>query len=121
MTRSFILQEIYTTESHRLLRRINGSGARVSGAPADLKILFGPWVSLQSGWTLQKNRLDEPEPDFGCREFFKTPKSYSYASLGYQHGRIINVDLTLDYTGRMQLPHYRGYISEDGLETANPF
>ena len=29
--------------------------------------------------------------------------------------------MTLDYTGRMKLPHYRGYIIEDRLETTNPF
>lgn len=121
LAHTFVLQEITTTETYRLLQRINGSGAKVYGGSADLKISFGPWVSLQSGWTLQNDELDVPEPDFGCREFFKTPKSYGYASLSYQNDRIINVDLTLDYTGRMKLPHYRGYISEDRLETTNSF
>lgn len=121
LAHTFVLREITTTESYRLLERINGSGAKVYGASADLKIAFGPWVSFQSGWTIQTSQLDQPEPEFGCREFFKTPKSYGYAALNYQHDRIIDVYLTLDYTGKMKLPHYRGYISEDRLETTNPF
>jgi len=70
---------------------------------------------------VQRSRLDEPEPDFGSRDFFRTPNSYGYASLNYQRSGFLEANLSLEYTGKMKIPHLAGYIDEDRLESSPNF
>jgi outer membrane receptor for ferrienterochelin and colicins len=121
LTDTFILHEINRTERARILERINGSGSRVYGLSLDLGLVLGPQFSFSSGWTIQRSRLDRPEPDFQSREFFRTPDSYGYISMSYKNKRVLNVDLSGEYTGSMKAPHYAGYIDEDRLETTPSF
>jgi len=118
---AFVLHEIGSLENARILERINGSGARVYGLSLSLGLRLGRSFSFSSGWTFQKSRLDEPEEMFGSQEFFRTPGIYGYASLGYENPRVVNLDVSLDYTGSMKAPHYAGYITEDRLETTASF
>ncbi|HRD02447.1 MAG TPA: TonB-dependent receptor [Candidatus Saccharicenans sp.] len=118
---AFILHEISGTENTRLMERINGSGAKVYGVSAVAGLSIGQRVVLNSGWTIQNNLLDEPEPEFNSKDFFRTPKSYGYASLEYKNERWLNAELSLEYTGSMKVPHYAGYILSDLLETTDPF
>jgi outer membrane receptor for ferrienterochelin and colicins len=118
---TFILHEISGAENTRLMERINGSGAKVCGISAVVGLGFGRKVALNSGWTIQNNLLDEPEPEFNSKDFFRTPKSYGYASLEYKNERWLNTELSLEYTGPMKVPHYAGYILSDRLETTDPF
>ncbi|GAG60535.1 unnamed protein product, partial [marine sediment metagenome] len=69
----------------------------------------------------QRSMLDEPEPDFNSQEFFRTPRDYGFANISYTNKKIINAELSLEYTGEMKVPHYAGYIEEDRLETTRPF
>ncbi len=118
---TFILHEIQRTQKARILERINGSGSKVYGISLDFGLVLGPSLSLSSGWTVQRSRLDEPEPEFNSREFFRTPNSYGYISASYKNRKFINVDLSGEYTGSMKAPHYAGYIDGDRLETTSPF
>jgi len=79
----------------------------------DFKI--GRTFSLLTGGTIQQSQLDEPEPNFNSREFFRTPNSYGYFSLRYENNKLANVYLSAKYTGSMKAPHYAGYIDEDRL------
>jgi outer membrane receptor for ferrienterochelin and colicins len=118
---TFVLHEIDRIETARILERINGSGSNVYGLSFDFGLVLGPRFSLSSGWTIQRSRLDEPEPDFGSREFFRTPDSYGYISISWKNQRVINIDFSGEYTGSMKVPHYAGYIDEDRLETTSSF
>ena len=118
---TFILHEIDRTENARILERINGSGSRVYGLSLDFGLVLGPRFSLSSGWTIQRSRLDEPEPDFNSKEFFRTPDLYGYINMSYKNKKLVNVDLSGEYTGSMKAPHYAGYIEEDRLETTLSF
>ena len=118
---TFILHEIERTEKARILERINGSGSEVYGLSLDFGLVLGPSFSLSSGWTVQRSKLDEPEPEFNSREFFRTPNSYGYISASYKNKKFLNIDLSGEYTGSMKAPHYVGYIDEDRLETTSPF
>ncbi len=118
---TFILHEIARIENARIFERINGSGSRVYGLSIDFGLVLGPQFSLASGWTFQRSRLDEPEPDFNSREFFRTPNSYGFVSLSFKNRKLVNVDLSGEYTGPMKAPHYAGYIDEDRLETTPSF
>jgi outer membrane receptor for ferrienterochelin and colicins len=118
---TFILHEIKRTEKARILERINGSGSKVYGLSLDFGLVLGPSLSLSSGWTVQRSRLDEPEPEFNSKEFFRTPNSYGYISASYKNIKFLNIDLSGEYTGSMKAPHYAGYIEEDRLETTSSF
>ncbi|MGD2294490.1 MAG: TonB-dependent receptor [Candidatus Aminicenantes bacterium] len=117
---TFILHELERTANARVLERINGSGSKVYGFSLELGVVLGPILSLSTAWTFQKSRLDEPEPEFNSREFFRTPNIYGYASMSH-HNKLFELELSLEYTGKMKAPHYAGYIKEDRLETTHPF
>ncbi len=121
LTNTFILHEISRIENARILERVNGSGAKVYGFSVELGLILGRKISLASGWTAQRGVLDEPEPNFQSREFFRTPRFYGFTSLSYKNERLFSVDLSLEYTGSMKAPHYSGYIEVDRLETTDPF
>jgi outer membrane receptor for ferrienterochelin and colicins len=118
---TFVLHEVGRIENARILERINGSGSLVYGFAVDFGLVLGPKFSLASGWTLQRTSLDEPEPEFNCREFFRTPDHYGYANISYENKKIVNAELSMEYTGEMKVPHYAGYIQHDRLERTDPF
>lgn len=114
-------QENGTIENALVFERINGSDSKVYGVSLDFGYQQGNWFSFRAGWTFQKNQRDEPEPDFNSKYFFRTPESYGYAQISYTNSKLANLELSLQYTGNMKVPHYQGYIPEDRLETTSPF
>jgi outer membrane receptor for ferrienterochelin and colicins len=121
LANTFILHETSRIENARILERINGSGSRVYGFSVELGLMLGAKFSLASGWTIQRSALDDPEPNFYSREFFRTPNFYGFTSLSYKNESLFSADLSLEYTGSMKAPHYAGYIEVDRLETTDPF
>jgi outer membrane receptor for ferrienterochelin and colicins len=117
---TFVLHEVDRTANARVLERINGSGSKVYGFSLEFGMVLGSIFSLSSGWTFQQSRLDEPEPEFNSREFFRTPNTYGYASMSHNN-KLFKIELSLEYTGKMKATHYAGYIQEDRLETTHPF
>jgi len=103
------------------MERINGSGSKVYGFSFDFGLILGPKLNFSSGWTIQRSKLDEPEPNFNCREFFRTPNSYGYVTMNYKNDRLINMNISMEYTGKMKVPHFAGYIEKDILEITSPF
>ena len=121
LTDTFVLHEVSRIENARILERINGFGSKVYGFSINFGLVLGPKFSLASGLTIQRTRLDEPEPDFNSKEFFRTPDYYGYANISYENKKIVNVELSMEYTGEMKVPHYAGYIENDRLERTDPF
>jgi len=117
----FVMREIGALDNSRVLERFNGSGAAVTGASLNLGLMTGSGFDFSSGWALQRSRLDEPEPDFGSREFFRTPDFCGFVRLGRPVRGIADFDVSLDYTGPMSVPHYSGYIPKDRLEKTEGF
>lgn len=118
---TFILHEVGRIEKARIFERINGAGSRVYGFSLDFGFVLGANLSLATGWTIQRSQLDEPEPEFNSKEFFRTPNSYGYFNMSYENEKLFNIDLSGEYTGSMKAPHYTGYIDEDRLETTPCF
>jgi len=121
LARTFVLQEIEKLENARVMERINGSGSKVYGISIQTGFILSSGLTFRTGWTFQKNELDQPEPEFNSREFFRTPSCYGFAYLRYKNVSWFDLDLSIDYTGRMKVPHYAGYIAVDRLETTRPF
>ncbi|MCG2814919.1 MAG: TonB-dependent receptor [Candidatus Aminicenantes bacterium] len=123
LTDTFILteKEDDPRENALVFERINGSNSKVYGISAEFGYRFNSSLSFIGGMTFQHSRLEKPEPFFGSMELFRSPESYGYASLNYENQKIVNIDISLEYTGQMKVPHYAGYIAEDRLETSKPF
>lgn len=123
LTNTFILeqQQFDPRENALVFERLNGSSSRVYGVSAEIGGQFGAFLNVMMGGTWQRSRLDEPEPDFGSRDLFRTPDTYGHITLNYMNPDFVNMDLSLEYTGAMKVPHFAGYISEDRLETSDPF
>lgn len=101
--------------------RINLGGARVAGVEFNLGYGIGDHFVAEAGFVVQSARSDEPDPDFGERDFFRTPERYGVLSLNWKNPRFVNLFFGAKYTGPMKVPHYAGYIEEDVLETSGSF
>jgi outer membrane receptor for ferrienterochelin and colicins len=69
----------------------------------------------------QRARFDEPEPDFGSLDLFRTPRRYGSATLTWVEPRVGELFVGLRVTGSMRAPHYAGFIDEDRLERTPVF
>ncbi len=118
---TFVLQEIERIENARIMERINGSGSKVYGLSLEAGLVLGPRFSFATGWTFQRTKRYKPEPNFNATEYFKTPKIYGHFDLKYKNDKLINLNISGNYTGPMKVPHYAGYIPEDMLETTKSF
>lgn len=102
-------------------RKVNFGSAAVYGVELNLGWGIGDAFILQGGIVEQRARFGEAEPDFGSRDFFRTPRRYANATVSWQAPRFADLFGAVRYTGPMKAPHYAGYISEDRLETTPAF
>ena len=102
------------------LTKTNFGGATVEGVELSGAVRWGSSWSVEAGYVVQSAHFSEPEPDFGSRDFFRTPERYGTALINWS-APIADVFLGLRYTGSMKAPHYAGYIAEDRLETTGSF
>jgi len=100
--------------------RVNLGGARVWGAEVSLGASLRA-VTVQMGWTVQRARLDEAEPDFGSRQVFRSPEQLGLTQLSWVVSPALRATATARYLGSMAMPHYAGFIDEDRLETTPSF
>ena len=102
-------------------RKVNAGSARVSGIEANVGWGIGDDFILQSGIVEQRARFADPEPDFGSREFFRTPHRYANATVTWRTPKQFDVFAGARYTGSMKAPHYAGYVPTTRLETTPDF
>jgi outer membrane receptor for ferrienterochelin and colicins len=103
------------------LVRVNFGGAAVEGLELAAAFRWGSRLAGEVGYTVQSARFDRREPDFGSREFFRTPESYGMATLQWSAPRGVELFAGALYTGSMIAPHYAGAIAEDRLESTPSF
>lgn len=101
--------------------RINGDGLTVSGV--EIQVGYKPVkpLELQGSLTLQTDELDSEEEDFGSTRIFKTPEQYGNIVAYFDPIERLSVFGGINYTGKMKVPHYAGYIADDILETTDAF
>lgn len=109
-----------TTNEQELERRNLGK-ARVQGVELNAGLQAGSRLTLQAGLVLQRARYDEPEPEFGSRDFFRTPERYGTLVATWRTPSVADLFVGLRYDGPMKVPHYAGYVEEDRLETTSSF
>jgi outer membrane receptor for ferrienterochelin and colicins len=102
-------------------RKVNFGRAQVYGIEVNVGWGIGDRFVLQGGVVEQRARFAEPEPDFGSRDFFRTPRRYSNATLTWRMPRTADLFAAVRHTGPMLAPHYAGFIDEDRLESTPSF
>ena len=117
---TFVLDEEELDDGIKLFTRINGGQAKVYGVELNAELNFKYGLSLQAGFTSQRTSLEEPEPDFGAEELFRTPDNYGFLNAMYSNEKF-NLSGSINYTGSMLAPHYAGWIEEDVLEETEDF
>jgi len=86
--------------------RVNAEkGAKVQGVNLEFNASPSNWFQLQSGFTFQKSRYEEPQ-EFNETRFFRTPDTYGYISLNYSPASNFNTAITGNYTGPMLIPYF---------------
>ena len=101
--------------------KTNVGGARVYGIEANAGWGIGDDLVLQGGFVVQRARFDEAEPDFGSRDFFRTPTRYGNVSLRWNLQAGWQLFAGGRWTGPMTSPHYAGFIETTRLETTPSF
>ncbi|MCW5964267.1 MAG: TonB-dependent receptor [Bryobacterales bacterium] len=118
----FALEETTEADSgFRQLLRMNAGDAAVSGLEMDGESRLHRRLGLRGGFTWQTARFHDPEPQFGSRDFFRTPRQHGFLSADWSLPAGLEAVVTSDYTGSMRVPHYAGYIDEDRLERSRSF
>ncbi len=101
--------------------KVNYGRARVYGVEMNAGWGIGDRFVLQGGMVFQRARFGEAEPDFGSRDFFRTPTRYGNATVTWRTARLGDWFAGVRYTGPMKAPHYAGFIEADRLETTPSF
>src|SRR5690606_15316363 len=82
----------------------NVGGARVYGLELNLGWGIEDRLILQGGIVEQRARLDRPEPDFGSRDLFRTPRRYGNATAAWKHAAAGDFFVGARFTGTMAAP-----------------
>jgi outer membrane receptor for ferrienterochelin and colicins len=69
----------------------------------------------------QRARFGEAEPDFGSRDFFRTPTRYGNLTMTWRTARLGTLFAGMRYTGPMKAPHFAGFIDRNRLEQTPSF
>jgi outer membrane receptor for ferrienterochelin and colicins len=101
--------------------KTNFGAARVAGVELNLGWGVGDELIIQGGVVEQRARFDEAEPDFGSRDFFRSPRRYANLTVTWNPHGLANMFAGLRYTGPMSVPHYAGAIADDRLERTPSF
>jgi outer membrane receptor for ferrienterochelin and colicins len=101
--------------------KTNFGGATVSGVEINLGWGVGDEFIVQGGVVEQRARFDEAEPDFGSRDFFRSPRRYGNVTVTWNPHDIANFFAGVRYTGPMAVPHFAGVIAHNRRERSPSF
>ncbi len=105
----------------RVWLRENGPGSYVGGVDLNGNFRLASRLNLRGGATFQVARFDEPEPQFGSLDFFRTPERYGFFGFDLDLPKNLEFIGTANFTGSMAVPHFAGFIPEDRLQTSKSF
>lgn len=123
----FYLQPIGQDQYGELFVKQNGDGATVKGVTLELRANFNQKIQVESGFTLQSSKFDNPVEYInglaGIKEFTRTPNDYGYAILTFTPNRNWNTTINYLYTGKMKIPHFAGAPNQtiDEIIISNSF
>jgi outer membrane receptor for ferrienterochelin and colicins len=98
------------------MTRLNGGSTSVYGAELEARLSYGRTWGLSAGWTWERAKNSEADPDFASKTAFRTPEQYGFAETWASITGGLKLVTAIDITGPMLLPHYAGYIANNTLE-----
>ncbi|MCD4669220.1 MAG: TonB-dependent receptor [Actinomycetia bacterium] len=105
---AFALKEVGENEFGELVfERVNEGGAHVQGVEAELGVVMGS-LSIIGGMTVQEALYDEQVELFDgvwSDRIMRTPDAYGNLRLDWEAARNVDVLLSANYTGSMEVPH----------------
>jgi outer membrane receptor for ferrienterochelin and colicins len=101
--------------------KVNLGTASVYGLELNAGWGRGSDLVIEGGVVFQRSRFGTPEPDFGSRDFFRTPERYGKLTVTARGPVGTRLFAGLRYTGPMWAPHYAGFVPEDRLERTPSF
>jgi outer membrane receptor for ferrienterochelin and colicins len=101
--------------------KVNLGSAEVYGLELNAGWGRGSDIVIEGGIVFQRSRFGAPEPDFGSRDFFRTPERYGKLTVTARGPVGTRVFAGLRYTGPMWAPHYAGFVPENRLERTPSF
>ena len=121
----FALARTGEKDGYIIQTRYNASGAKDKGLTAELKLGIPDIFEIQTGYTFQRSRYNEPEvraDDLeGERRMFRTPDHYGYINaIGYLTEQL-KASVFGTYTGSMLVPHNAGWIEQNRTEKTSSF
>lgn len=124
----FVLEETGKDAQGNLLKeRRNGSGATVKGINIELQAKPTTWMQMQGGFTLQNSRYKTPEQwsedtdVLPVKKMLRTPDYYGFITSNINVTKQFLVSFTGNYTGKMYVPHFAGYIEKNELKHTKDF
>lgn len=113
------------TQGNTILVRKNGSGAVVKGFNLEAKIVTGPKMNIQTGFTMQESLYKQAQTWSKntnlapTRRMFRSPNQYGYLTLSYQPTKPLTLALSGTYTGQMLVQHF-GVDAQNDSEVTTP-
>ena len=112
------LDDVFENEeiATNLFEKRNLGGAAVYGVEMGFGVDLPSRVTVELGWVHQRARFDDPEADFGARDFLRTPKNTGVLNLTLRDERWGQAFVGLRYTGPMDVPRF--FFDATGEQTA---
>lgn len=120
---TFLVQETDDPNTGQFeFTRSNYGEATVDGIEVNLGFAPSARFKIEGGFVFQNSEFDEPEEDFGTKNFFRTPDEYGVFSLFWKTPIDVDFSLGAIFTGEMDVPQYEGPgIDEPVLEKSPTF
>ena len=109
------------------IKKRNGDAASIQGSTFEFRINYQQKVQVESGITIQSCEFENPITYLdGVNEtidFMRTPRYYGFGILNIYPNKKIFINISYNYTGKMQVPHFGGAINqiENEIITTTPF
>lgn len=124
LTDVFVNKHVGETGKIVHLEKQNGPGALVNGVTLEGRMYPTAELELQAGITAQNSRYEkavEWAEGKSSKQIFKTPHLYGFYLARWEALHDFDIAVSGVYTGRMQLPHFAGFITEDRLVKTKAF
>ena len=113
----FLREDGQDAKGNLLFTRTNAPGAWVGGLNIEGKVVYGPWVTFQLGYTYQQSRYTVAQQwsaDVAPQtRMLHTPDNYAYMLIDVEPVRDFTISINGKATGSMLVPHLAGYIPQD--------
>lgn len=112
LNKAFALEQVGSDQFGDIFEKINSTGSAVKGLTFEVRGNYNGQVQLETGFTWQKSRYDNPIANSENLEprskYLRTPDKYGFYTLTLTPNKKINISLSGVYTGSMLIMHAGG-------------